>query len=42
MATEAAINRIEVKLSAQKADLIRWMFLFWLGTLPVNAASRLL
>jgi hypothetical protein len=42
MANEAAINRLEVKLATQKADLIRWMFLFWLGTLAVNVANRLL
>ena len=42
MGTEASIAQLKVELAVQKADLVRWMFLFWLGTVAVSLASRLL
>ena len=31
----AEISRLEVKTSADKAELIKWMFLFWIGQVAV-------
>ena len=27
------ISRLEVALASQRADLIKWMFVFWIGTI---------
>lgn len=40
MATEALESRLRVELAVQKADTVKWMFLFWLGTIAVSVANR--
>ncbi len=40
MATEALESRLRVELAIQKADTVKWMFLFWLGTIAVGIANR--
>jgi hypothetical protein len=41
MATEALGSQLRIELRNQKADLIKWMFLFWLGTVAAGVATRL-
>jgi len=31
------IARLEIKISDTKAEIIRWMFIFWLGQIPIMA-----
>ena len=42
MATEALGSQLRIEMRTQKADLIKWMFLFWLGTVAAEVATRLL
>jgi len=30
---EVKLERFEVRLADQRADLIKWMFIFWIGTI---------
>ncbi|MGE0441455.1 MAG: hypothetical protein AB7L66_15400 [Gemmatimonadales bacterium] len=41
MALEASEARMMVALAATKADLIKWVFLFWAGTIAAAVATRL-
>lgn len=34
---ESSINKFERRLSETKADLIKWMFIFWLGQIGVTS-----
>ena len=40
MATEALGSELRIKMAVDKADLIKWMFLFWLGTVAASVAGR--
>ncbi len=42
MATEALGLQLRLEMAAQRADLIKWMFLFWVGTVAVGVATRFL
>jgi hypothetical protein len=42
MATEALGPQLRLEMAGQRADLIKWMFLFWVGTVAVGVAGRLL
>ncbi len=42
MATEALGSQLRLEMAGQRADLIKWMFLFWVGTVAVGVASRFL
>ena len=42
METEAALGRLRVDIVTQKADMVKWMFLFWLGSVAATVAARLL
>jgi hypothetical protein len=41
MAVEALASKVRIEMATLKADLIKWMFLFWLGTVAANLASKL-
>ena len=30
---DVKLERFEVRLADQRADLIKWMFIFWIGTI---------
>jgi len=42
METEAGFARLRLELAAQRADTVKWLFLFWLGTVAATVAARLL
>ena len=42
MATEALGSQLRLEMAGQRADLIKWMFLFWVGTVAVGVATRFL
>lgn len=42
MATEALGLQLRLEMAGQRADLIKWMFLFWVGTVAVGVATRFL
>lgn len=43
LATKEDVYKLETKLAETKADLIKWMFLFWIGqTAAVLAIVKLL
>jgi ribosomal protein L29 len=42
MATEALGAKLRTDMAVQKADLVKLMFLFWLGTVAAGVATRLL
>ncbi len=37
---EAGLAGIRVEMERMRADLLKWMFLFWLGSLAANLAMR--
>jgi hypothetical protein len=41
MEIEATGARLRTEMAVLRADLIKWMFLFWLGTIAVSIANRL-
>ena len=42
MATEALGSQLRLEMAGHRADLIKWMFLFWVGTVAVGVATRVL
>ena len=42
MATEALGSQLRLEMAGQRADLIKWMFLFWVGTVAIGVATRFL
>jgi hypothetical protein len=40
MVTEALGGQLRTEMAVLRADLIKWMFLFWLGTIAVSIANR--
>jgi len=42
METEAGFGRLRLELAGQRADTVKWLFLFWLGTVATTVAARLL
>ena len=40
METEALGAKMRMEMAVLRADLIKWMFLFWLGTIAVSIANR--
>ena len=42
MATEALGSQLRLEMAGQRADLVNWMFLFWVGTVAVGVATRFL
>ncbi len=42
MATEALGPQLRLEMAGHRADLIKWMFLFWVGTVAVGVATRFL
>jgi hypothetical protein len=40
MEIEAQGARLRTEMAILRADLIKWMFLFWLGTIAVSIANR--
>ena len=42
MATEALGSQLRLEMAGHRADLIKWMFLFWVGTVAVGVATRFL
>ncbi len=41
-ATEALGSQLRLEMAGHRADLIKWMFLFWVGTVAVGVATRFL
>ena len=35
-------HRFEAKLQKQKAELLTWMFVFWIGSVAAGVLTRLL
>ena len=42
MATEALGPQLRLEMAGQRADLVKWMFLFWVGTVALSVATRFL
>jgi len=40
MATEAIGSQLRMEMAVMRSDLIKWMFLFWLGTIAVSIANN--
>jgi demethoxyubiquinone hydroxylase (CLK1/Coq7/Cat5 family) len=36
LATKEDIYKLEVKMSEMKSDIIKWMFIFWIGQIAVT------
>ncbi len=42
MATEALGPQLRLEMAGHRADLVKWMFLFWVGTVALSVATRFL
>jgi hypothetical protein len=38
LATKQDIYKLEVKMSEMKSEIIKWMFIFWIGQIAVTLA----
>ena len=38
LASKADIYKIEIKISETKSEIIKWMFVFWIGQIAVTLA----
>ena len=36
LATKEDLYKLEVKISASKSEIIKWMFIFWIGQIAVT------
>lgn len=39
LATKEDIYELEVKMSEMKSDIIKWMFIFWIGQIAVTLGT---